>query len=249
MGVEGILNVLTNPTFVSTAQNTKAAVTIETGLKAAGRPAFTLMDKNVDEKTRKYSAAKELIYQTLCLGIYLALIIPVFKKGTFGIFKKIFKNDRDFSLFKNAGEYLNYHELATFGDKGSRMKQKAANLLKKAGKIESKSGGSKDKAAPLRTKAAELEREGASLRKTEVEKLNPELQAELKKPEIDKFVLGKGAIELSSVVGSILGLTILAPELSHLMLHPIMKGIGMEHSKAATTEQAAHMATVLDKKA
>ena len=45
--INGVFNFLNNPTMVSVAQNTKAAVTIETGLKAAGRPAFTLMDKNV----------------------------------------------------------------------------------------------------------------------------------------------------------------------------------------------------------
>ena len=113
--INGIFNFLNSPAMIATAQNTKAAVTIETGLKAAGRPAFTMMDKNVDEKTRRYSAAKELLYQSLCLGIYLALIIPVFKKGTFGIFKKIFKNEKDFQMFKNASEYLDYHKLALFG--------------------------------------------------------------------------------------------------------------------------------------
>ena len=49
--INGIFNFLNSPAMIATAQNTKAAVTIETGLKAAGRPAFTMMDKNVDEKT------------------------------------------------------------------------------------------------------------------------------------------------------------------------------------------------------
>lgn len=187
--IDKVLNVLTNPTLVSAAQNTKSAVTIETSLKAAGRPAFTMMDKSVDEKTRKYSAAKELLYQGLCLGIYLGLIIPVFKKKTFGIFKKMYKDIPDFNKFKNADEYLNYHKLATIDNKAVRLKDAMFS------------------------------------------KLPSHLQEELRKDKTEKFVLGKGAIELSSIVGSVLGLTIIAPELSHLVLHPIMKAIGMEKGK------------------
>ena len=37
---------------------------------------------------------------------------------------------------------------------------------------------------------------------------------------------------MSSIVGSVVGLTLLAPELSHLVLHPIMKGLNMEAPKA-----------------
>lgn len=95
--INGIFNFLNSPAMIATAQNTKAAVTIETGLKAAGRPAFTMMDKNVDEKTRRYSAAKELLYQSLCLGIYLALIIPVFQKRNFRDFQKDFQKRKRFS--------------------------------------------------------------------------------------------------------------------------------------------------------
>lgn len=205
--IDKVLNVLTNPTFVSTAQNTKSAVTIETGLKAAGRPMFTMMDKNVDEKTRKYSAAKELIYQGLCLGIYLALIIPIFKRGTFGIFKKIFKDEKDFQLFKNADEYLSYHKIATIDDKATRLKEKGFSLLPK------------------------------------------HLQEELQKEKTEKYVLGKGAIEFSSLVGSILGLTIIAPELSHLCLHPILKACGMEKGKSHPPAPKAENDVKLDKKA
>lgn len=189
--IDKVLNVLTNPSLVSAAQNTKSAVTIETGLKAVGRPTFTMMDKSVDEKTRKYSAAKELLYQGLCLGIYLGLIIPVFKKKTFGIFKKMYKDIPDFNKFKNADEYLNYHKLATIDNKAARLKDATFS------------------------------------------KLPSHLQEELRKDKTEKFVLGKGAIELSSIVGSVLGLTIIAPELSHLVLHPIMKAIGLEKKPAS----------------
>ena len=83
------VNAITKPGFQNLVQNTTAQVSIETGLKAAGRPAFTLADKNVDKETRKYSAVKELLYQTLCLGIYLAIIPPIFKRGGFKLFKNI----------------------------------------------------------------------------------------------------------------------------------------------------------------
>ena len=39
--------------FQNLIQNTTAQVSIETGLKAVGRPAFTLADTHVDKETRK----------------------------------------------------------------------------------------------------------------------------------------------------------------------------------------------------
>ncbi|DAB23092.1 TPA: hypothetical protein CPT85_05565, partial [Candidatus Gastranaerophilales bacterium HUM_21] len=47
-----------------------------------------------------------------------------------------------------------------------------------------------------------------------------------------QFFIAKGGMEMSSIVGSVVGLTLLAPELSHLVLHPIMKGLNMEAPKA-----------------
>lgn len=38
---------------------------------------------------------------------------------------------------------------------------------------------------------------------------------------------GHGAIEAGSFIGSIIGLTLLAPPLSHKIVHPIMKALGM----------------------
>ena len=88
--------------FQNLIQNTTAQVSIETGLKAAGRPAFTLADTHVDKETRKYSAVKELLYQVLCLGIYLAVIPVTFKKGGFAAFKKICRNiDKHPELLKS----------------------------------------------------------------------------------------------------------------------------------------------------
>ena len=50
--------------------------------------------------------------------------------------------------------------------------------------------------------------------------------------------LAKGAIELSSIIGSVIGLTLLAPELSHLFLHPIMTAVGLdEKNKSEKTNK------------
>lgn len=55
------------------------------------------------------------------------------------------------------------------------------------------------------------------------------LSAEAQKP----FNLVKGAVELGSFVGSIVGLTIVAPLLSHGILHPIMHAIGMDKKETS----------------
>ena len=75
--LNSISNVLTNNTFVNIAQSTKAAMSIETGLKATGRPAFILMDKNITPETKKYAAVKELIYQLTCLAVYTGITTPI----------------------------------------------------------------------------------------------------------------------------------------------------------------------------
>ena len=78
--INQITNILTNPAFVRFAQNTKATVTTESLFKATGRPIFILKDDSIDDKTKKYTATKEAVYQLLCLGIYLGMVGPVFKK-------------------------------------------------------------------------------------------------------------------------------------------------------------------------
>ena len=52
--INGIVNTISTPGFQNLIQNTTAQVSIETGLKAVGRPLFTLADKHADEETRKF---------------------------------------------------------------------------------------------------------------------------------------------------------------------------------------------------
>ena len=49
----------------------------------------------------------------------------------------------------------------------------------------------------------------------------------------------KGAIELGSTIGSVLGLAILAPQVSHAFIHPALKFLGMEEKKPNETNKQA----------
>ena len=68
------------------------------------------------------------------------------------------------------------------------------------------------------------------------------------------FDLAKGSIELSSIIGSVVGLTILAPEISHLILHPIMNTLDFKEEETNQTssngsENGVNGPKILDKKA
>ena len=61
------------------------------------------------------------------------------------------------------------------------------------------------------------------------DKFTPEIEQELitaEKP--DNYDLVKGVIEFGSITGSVLGLAVLAPQLSHAVIHPALRFIGME---------------------
>ena len=63
-------------------------------------------------------------------------------------------------------------------------------------------------------------------------KFTPELRQHLKTeehPETYEWI--KGAIETGSFAGSILGLAILAPQLSHATIHPTLRALGLEKKK------------------
>ncbi len=194
--IDKVASILTNPTFVNVAQNTKATVTIESIFKATGRPAFIMMDNNVDKDTRKYAATKEGLYQILCLGIYLTMIPLVFKKYGFKLSQKILKNENCIPNFKNADEYLNYLKLANMPKEnrlGNKLLNKISDTLKET----------PDAKTTLKQNLLTLD-----------------------KPK--KYEEAKGAIELSYLVGTVIGLALIASELSNLILHPIMRGLGLE---------------------
>lgn len=183
-------NFITSNALSNIAQSTTASVSIETGMKAIGRPSFILADKELEPRTKKYAATKEFLYQAICLGTYMALVIPLFKNGSFKLAKnRIFKDEKGFQLFKNASEFLDYHKLSAL-----------------------------PKDARVRTlNEAKYQ-----------DKFTKEVQELLKSDTPEKFSLVKGLIEVGNTLGSVLGLALFAPEVSHLIIHPVMKLLGLE---------------------
>lgn len=171
----GIQNIITNPTLYNATQSTVSQVTTETCLKAIGRPSFILMDKQIDSKTKQFSAVKEFLYQLICLGVYLSIIIPICRKSAYNIAKNMFKNEPIFKAFPTTKELSKYYKM---------------NDSEKALKI------------------AELNKTLTTGDKFTKENLNANL--------------GKGAIEAGAMFGSVTGLAILAPIISHPLIHPIL---------------------------
>lgn len=197
--VSGITNFLTSSTLSSISQSTTAAVSLETGMKAAGRPAFILADNKIDRQTKRYAAMKEFLYQATCLATYMALVVPVFKNGAFKLAKnKFLKNEKAFEHFNNANHYLNYKKVAS---------------MEQADRI-------------------------ATLKKNKYKDMfNENLQKELKKDgKPEQFNIVKGAIEFGNIIGSVIGLAILAPQVSHVIVHPVLNLLGFEKANEEKSE-------------
>ena len=179
-----IQNIISNPTLYNLTQSTATQVTIETTLKAIGRPGFILVDNQIDKKTKKFAAMKELLYQMTCLGIYLAMI-PWFKKGAYSLAKKVCKNEAVFKAFPKAEDLAKFHKM--------NEQQKVAKLAELNSKI---------------TTGDKFVRENIN----------------------EDFA--KGVIEGGSILGSIAGLAILAPIVSHPLIHPVLNALGFsEHNE------------------
>jgi hypothetical protein len=210
--IGAVKNLVTSSQLANIAQNTTQSVAIETTLKSIGRPGFILIDKDIDSDTKQYAAAKEFLYQATCLAVYMALIVPVFKKGGFKIAKNhIFKNTEGFEHFKNVKEYMHYRKLADNPSLNNRLKT--------------------------------LEKEKLTDKTIIKDKYNTTLQEELKKEKPEKFAYVKGAVELSNIIGSVIGLAILAPQVSHAFIHPALRFLGLEKEKAKETQQPAKLDT------
>ena len=185
--IDKIAGMLSNSALYGITQNTAASVSIETTLKSIGRPGFILIDKDIDLETKKYAATKEFFYQVLCLAVYLLIIPPIFKSGSFKLGKKIFgKEHPEFNKFKDVKEYLDYHKYA----------KKVQN----------------DRCASLTKVKSQNKFKHDGLREDLLNNKNPET-----------YDLIKGSVEAGTFVGTLLGLAILAPEISHHLIHPLMK--------------------------
>ena len=175
--------ILTNPAIYNITQTTQAQVAIETGLKAVGRPGFILIDNSIDKNTKKYSSMKEFLYQLTCMAVSLGVVIPVFKKGSFGIARKLFKDEAVFQAFKKSDDFNKFRKLSQ------------DEKISKLGEINSSNG-----------------------KNYRLEDINEDL--------------AKGMIEVTSIAGSILGLSVLSPLISRPFIRPVLKSLGMaEHKK------------------
>ncbi len=187
--IGAVQNLISNPSLYNMTQSTITQITTETCLKAVGRPGFILMDNNIDPQTKKFSSTKEFLYQMTCLGIYLVAVMPLLKKYSFKVARKLCKEDV-FKAFDTASDFLKYHK------------------MDEAGKL------------------------------AKLEEINTNLKSGDKfvKSNIDEE-LGKGVTELTSIIGSVTGLAIVAPIASHPLIHPIMKFLGLDKNKNEKTEQ------------
>ena len=154
-----------------------------------------------EPETKRYATTKEFFYQAICLVVYLALIPPIFKAGSYKLGKKIFGKDHpEFNKFKGMREYLDYHKFAQkyYNDRvASLSKLKSSNKFKHDG-----------------------------LREELLNKENPE-----------PYNLIKGIVEAGTFAGSIIGLAILAPQISHELVHPIMSILNLDKDKQNKKEK------------
>ena len=210
--IGAVQKILTNSHLASIAQNTTQSVAIETTLKSIGRPGFILVDNDIDSDTKQYAAAKEFLYQATCLAVYMALIVPVFKKGGFKLAKeKLFKNTNGFEHFKNVKEYMHYRKLADNPSINNRLTTLEKELPASSTKVK--------------------------------EQYDTVLQEELKKENPEKFVYVKGAVELSNIIGSVLGLAILATQVSHAFIQQALRFLGLEDKNKKAQNQQKQLDT------
>lgn len=83
------INVITSNQASKLVQDSAFQVLSEGSLKAVARPAFTLIDKSASPEARKYSATKELIFQSVSMLMYFAIITTVFQKGGYKFLKNL----------------------------------------------------------------------------------------------------------------------------------------------------------------
>ena len=135
MGV--LLNVFTSSEAARWAQDSTLQTITEGSLKAVSRPAFTLIDKNAEPEAKKYSASKEVIFQTLSMMAYFALITTVFQKGGYKLLKKMPKF-KDYDVLKNINTFEEFGHTFSAYTKGriTTSAKQAEQLEKTKGAME-----------------------------------------------------------------------------------------------------------------
>ena len=181
--INGVQNIISNPTFFNITQGTATQMGIKTSLNAIARPGFILMYKNIDPHTKKFSASKEFLYQAISLGMYLGIIIPIFKHGAYSLAKnKLFKDEAIFKAFPKPDDFKKFYKLGTEQEKLAKLKE-----ISKA--------------------------TGDTFNRTNITEEGEHL--------------ANGVIESSSLIGTILGLAVVAPLTATKAIHPILKVVGL----------------------
>lgn len=206
--INGVGKILTGNSLSNITSNTNSQVMLETTLKAIGRPGFILIDNEISEDTKRYAAAKEFLYQATCLLVYAALVVPVFKHGAFKLAQKTFEK-ADIGNFSSLKQYNHYLKLCDTTH---------TNRIQTLGK-EIKGTSVIDETGNVRRQLVKDEYDASML-------------TELQKPDgnggPNKFPVLKGAIELGNIIGSVFGLAVFAPQVSHAFIHPALRILGLE---------------------
>ena len=211
--LSAITNTIANQHLANIALNPIAQVSIETTLKAIGRPAAILVDKDISPDTKQYAASKEFLYQATCLLTFLGIIVPLFRKGGFQLAKKVlFKDKPEFQKFENVKEFDHYMKLTKKSIEDRRL----------------------------------------TLQKEKVkDKYHPDVRKDLETNENpETYPLIVSTIGVFNLMGSVLGLAVLAPQVSHMFIHPALRLLGLEEkNKKGTEEQKTAPAAKIDTKA
>lgn len=206
--INGIQNIIANPTFFNMTQGTATQMGIKTSLNAVARPGFILIDKDIDPHTKKFSATKEFLYQALSIAMYLGVIIPVFKHATYTLAKnKFYKDEAVFKAFKTPDEFKKFFKLETDAEKHAKIKEISEQMGDTFTKLKEKNPQSE---------IYELLKDDI-LGKENANGVKISGGADL----------ANGVIETSSLVGTIIGLAVIAPLAASKFIHPIMKAVGL----------------------
>jgi hypothetical protein len=119
------LNIITSNQASKLVQDSAFQVLSEGTLKAVARPAFTLMDNSASIEARKYSATKELIFQSVSMAMYFAIITTVFQKGGYKLLKNLpkFKNYKALNDINNIKDFTKVYDAFSKGQLSTTAEQ------------------------------------------------------------------------------------------------------------------------------
>lgn len=121
-----MFTVMSSPIFSNAVENSIFQVISEGTLKAVARPVISLKDKNGTPETRKYYATKELIFQLLSIGFYIALVTPIVKKGGYQLLRKMLQDKPKFEKFKEFADVKKFMD-ARDAAEGTKEAEKFIN--------------------------------------------------------------------------------------------------------------------------